>query len=470
VTAPDTEGAVDLRGAAASLEQATSSGRPSRRLVFTLVAIAAVALAWRIFYVLAIRKTVGVNGPNDYFLNGDAYYYHQSANLIAKGRWFVDPLYFLRLHTTLPSAGHPPFTSAYLSVFSFLGLDGVTDHRIAGSLMGAATVLIVGVVGWRVAGERTAILAAGVAAVYPLLWINDGMILGETAAQFAAALFLLAAYTFWRTPRRRNAMLLGLGFGLAALSRSEILLCFIIVVAPLCLLAGRGATARRERWKRLLVATTAAVMLMAPWMIFNTIRFGEPVLVTTGQGAVLSAGACDDVFYGTYIGYTANCFQGPWAPRGANEVERDAEPRRQALEYIGDHLDRFPIVVAARVGRAWDVFKVRQTTRLDWSLEGRGRGASWAGLLMFYALLPFAVGGLVRMRRTKVTILPIVGLAVSFTVAVATTFGLPRYRAPFEVALVVVAAVGMDRALAWMDRRRPSAGSAVGGSPAAVVT
>ena len=125
------------------------------------------------------------------------------------------------------------------------------------------------------------------------------------------------------------------------------------------------------------------------------------------------------------------------------------------IEYIKDHTSRVPLVVAARVGRLWGVFKPGQTTALDWSFEGRGRVPSWSSLFAFYVLVPFAVVGLVAMRRRRVTVLPVLVLIAIATFAAATTFGIPRYRAPAEVGIVLAAAVGM--LAAWRRiRGRPA--------------
>jgi hypothetical protein len=63
------------------------------------------------------------------------------------------------------------------------------------------------------------------------------------------------------------------------------------------------------------------------------------------------------------------------------------------------------VVLGARVGRLWNVFKPGQDTWLDWWLEAAGKGASWAGLFMYYALWPFAIAGFVTMRRRKIPIM-----------------------------------------------------------------
>jgi hypothetical protein len=58
------------------------------------------------------------------------------------------------------------------------------------------------------------------------------------------------------------------------------------------------------------------------------------------------------------------------------------------------------------------------------------------------------------MRRRKQTILPIIGLVVCVTAAVAPTFGGIRYRAPFEVGLVLVAGLGLDATWRHLAQRR----------------
>jgi hypothetical protein len=163
------------------------------------------------------------------------------------------------------------------------------------------------------------------------------------------------------------------------------------------------------------------------------------------------------VWYGKLIGYYANCFQGPWPAPNLDESQRDLVPRKQAVQYTKDHISRLPLVMAARVGRLWGVFKPGQTTALDWWIEGRGRAPSWIGLFAYYALWPFAIFGLVVLRRRKIPILPLVAVALIATFAAAITFGVTRYRAPAEVALVVAAAVGAGAAWTKWRARRQSA-------------
>ena len=87
-----------------------------------------------------------------------------------------------------------------------------------------STVVVVGLlarqlVAWGRPGEsgrRAGLAAATVAAVYPGLWINDGMLLSESAAILAITLTTAAAYAFWHRPSWRRAGLLGFVAGIAA--------------------------------------------------------------------------------------------------------------------------------------------------------------------------------------------------------------------------------------------------------------
>ena len=56
------------------------------------------------------------------------------------------------------------------------------------------------------------------------------------------------------------------------------------------------------------------------------------------------------------------------------------------------------------------------------------------------------------MRRRRIPIFPLIAIALIATFAAAITFGVTRYRAPAEVALVLAAAIG-DGAV-WTNWRR----------------
>jgi hypothetical protein len=415
--------------------------------------IGVIALAVRVANVLWWRPTTNVHSyAHGYYLWGDAYYYHWQANALAKGYWFVDPFRFSFGPTHRPSSVHPPLYTIYLSVWSWLGFDSVTAHRLASCLLGVAAVVLIGIIGYRIGGASVGLVAAGIGAVYPQLWINDGMLLSESMAVLTTAVVILVAYEFWRRPTIRFAAVLGLACALATYSRSELSLLFPLLAIPLALLVKDRDL--RQRVKMAVAACVAGGLLLLPWVTFNLLRFEEFSTMNSGFGAALSAASCDETYYGDRLGYFADCFQGPWPPASYDESQSDAVARKDAIDYIEKHLDRLPVVAAARVGRLWAIYRPDDTTWLDHSLEGRGRAASWAGLFSYYLLVPFAVIGFVALHRRRVPLLPLLSFVVIATIAAALFFGNTRYRAPAEVVLVIAAGTGMVTSWRWLAARR----------------
>jgi 4-amino-4-deoxy-L-arabinose transferase-like glycosyltransferase len=438
--------------AAATTDRPRDHGWSARHFAAGVAGAAALGMLIRMMNVFWWRPTTDRVGYHGYRLWGDAFYYHHQANALADGKFFLQPItYVLDGGIEVPSAGHPPLYTTYLALWSLIGIDSVTAHRVVSCLLGVAAIVTVGFVGRRIAGPAVGLIAATIVAIYPFMWINDGMVMSESLVVLVAALVLLCAYQFVDTPDFRRAIHLGLACGAAALTRTELALLFPLLVLPLALFA-RSRT-MGDRWKLAVVSGLVGAIAILPWVTFNMVRFEEPVLLSTGIGNTLAYGSCDATYSGRLIGYYDTCFNGPY-PENVDESQRDAAPRKYALDYIKDHTSRIPLVVAARVGRLWGAFKPGQTTAFDWWIEGRGRVPSWISLFAYYAMVPFAVGGLVVMRRLRRSLLPILVPAVIATFAAATTFGITRYRAPAEVGLVVAAAVGLHAAWSWWRQRR----------------
>ena len=127
----------------------------SRHFGAWLAVICGVAALVRFLNVFWWRPTTNTPGYHGYKLGGDAFYYHWQANALAKGAWFVDPYVWHFLGgRERPSATHPPLYVSYLAVWSRLGLDTVTWHRVASCFLGIAAVAVIGLVGGSWVGTR----------------------------------------------------------------------------------------------------------------------------------------------------------------------------------------------------------------------------------------------------------------------------------------------------------------------------
>lgn len=437
-----------------------------RTFTVGIVAIGAFALAVRVAWVLIARR--------DFALHGDDYFYHWQANALADGMGFINPFAWKALGRIDPSAAHPPLYSLYLAVYSWLGFTTPLAHRLASCLLGAGGVVLIGYAGRRIAGPRAGLLAAALGAVYPMLWINDGMLTSESMYVALIAWMILAAYRFWDSRSWLDAGVLGLTIGLASLTRPEAWV--LVPFAGIPFLFARGSTPRR-RLGLVVTIGLACLITILPWWARNMATFENPTFLATGNGSVLQIANCDQTYSGQMLGYwDIQCAIAGRPPANAeqrrlqaatdvpglvyliaqdprDESIPDERARSEAIDYIRHHLARAPLVAAARVGRVWGFFRVRQQVDFDVFFERRGRLPSWAGTYMYYALLPISGYALFVMRRRRKPISPMVAIFIMVTFTSAISIGITRYRVGADVALAVLGGVGLDAL--WRRLRRP---------------
>lgn len=419
--------------------------------------VAGVALLVR---VLAVLRWTRFLDPE-----GDQNFYWRQGQDLADGFGFV---YRNSYGERVATAVHPPLYSAYLGAVSFLGGTSHGWHRLASTLLGVAAVVAIGYAARRIAGNRAGLIAAALAAVYPNLWVNDAMMLSESMYALTIALVLLTTFRFRDNPSALNVVLLSGSVGLAALTRAEATLLFVILVVPVVLLT-RTIDVRR-RFTLTAVAAVAGALLLAPWVVRNYLTFeSNPITVSNGSGFVLEIANCDQT-YGLappldaagnpepgkdadeFLGYWwQGCDRTPW-PAG-DETVVEAAKRQTAVAYVGDHTGELPKVVAARVGRMWDLWRPGQSYDFNVFFERRGATPTLAGMVMYYPLLIASLAGAAVLWRRRVTIIPFVAIAATTTLAAAISFGITRYRVGADVAFTVLAAVALD---ALWRRLRPS--------------
>src|SRR3954469_9434667 len=137
-----------------------------------LAAVAGAGLAVRLVYSLVV---MGDRTPG-----GDGREFHLLANVLAKTGEYLQPFQYLYLHHSVPTTEKPPLYPTVLALPSWIGLDSYAAHRVLSCLLGAAAVVLIGLLGRRVAGDRIGLLAAVVAAVYPALWMLAASVCSES--------------------------------------------------------------------------------------------------------------------------------------------------------------------------------------------------------------------------------------------------------------------------------------------------
>jgi 4-amino-4-deoxy-L-arabinose transferase-like glycosyltransferase len=376
----------------------------------------------------------------------DAFYYELQADVIADGKGYTVPAAYLPGGDQIarPAADHPPVTVTVLAAVAWLSDGSQLAMRFATALAGLGTVLLLGLLGRAVAGERAGLVAAGIGAVYPFLWLNDGLIMSEAFVGVLVTAALLLTYQLRRRPGVWRAAALGAVCGLAALTRAELLL-----LVPGLLLV--FVVAERGRpWRELLVSAVtvvgATLLVLAPWVVYNQSRFEEPVLISTNDGLTLLGANCDFTYHGRYVGLWVlePCVPAQSPPGDQSAVSH--EYRHQALSYMRAHKARLALVMGVRVGRTWNLFRPTDMLAIN-ATEGRPEWATATGLVMYYPLVAGAVVGAVVLRRRRRWLAPLLVPPVIVTLTSLAFYGQTRLRVPAEPCLVVLAAVAV--AAAW---------------------
>lgn len=262
----------------------------------------AVAAVLGVAALLRLAWVVGAQWEDP--LVGDAIYYSAQAEVLAEGRGFEHP------YTGEAAADHPPLTPVVFAPASWLDPllpgDVIQAQRLLGAALGVVAVWALGLLAREVGGDRTALVAMAIAAVYPGLWINDGLIMSETPTAVVTALLLWVLIRWSRGSS--PAWLVGLVGGVATLTRAELALLVALAVVPLVLLR------RPIPWRDLAVVPLVAALVLAPWTLRNLARFEEPVLISTNDGLTLIGANCDRT-YGEGLGF--------WDLRCAPPIEGD---------------------------------------------------------------------------------------------------------------------------------------------------
>src|SRR4051812_43785128 len=284
-----------------------------------LAAVAGVGLAVRLVYSLAV---MGDRTPA-----GDGRELHLLANVLAQTGRYLQPFQYLYPHHTVPTTEKPPLYPAVLAVPSWVGLDSYAAHRVLSCLLGAAAVVLIGMLGRRVGGPRIGPVAAALAALYPALWMLDSSLRSESLYLPLVALVLLLAYRLVDAPTWRRAAALGLAIGLAALTRGEAALLVLLLGVPLLALVPRGG---RVRVATALVA--GFLVVVGPWLVRNWITFDRPTAISTNEGGLLAGANCRAAYYGPLIGTWA-CLPRNDPAWGENEAVNTGQPPSRALPY-----------------------------------------------------------------------------------------------------------------------------------------
>ncbi len=199
-----------------------------------------------------------------------------------------------------------------------------------------------------------------------------------------------------------------------------------------------------------------SLLVIAPWVLFNFGRFADRTVLSTNDGVALAGSNCDPVFHGDDIGLT-NLGECLFPVPSGDQSQVEKAYRTRAFDYMSDHKGRVPIVMLARVGRVWSVFRPQDMLAFNTG-EDRERWVTGLGLIVFYPTLVAAIaGGVVLWRRRQRRTLWVLAVpAIVVTVSAALTYGQTRFRAAAEPSLALLAAFALAALIASRRNTSPT--------------
>lgn len=403
-------------------------------------------------------------GGEDFFarLALDSVEYDRWARAIAAGDWLGRDL------GTFFQAPLYPYFLAVIYRFVSPSVQAVYGLQILLALVGCWMLYRAGSA---LAGPRHGLVAAWLAALYPVFVVTDVQVAKESLAVTVVAGLLWALVVAWRDGSVRAFLLAGVASGVLALLRENMLLVLPFFLPLVSREWWRPHTWwSRAPWLRLLALAGGVLLVLGPVAVRNGL-VGGSFLPTTFQGGT-----------NFYIGNNPTA-DGTYQPIVAGKqipfYER-TEPTRLAEEALGRSLS------GAEVSRFWlgkSLAWARAEPAAFFALQLRKLALFWSPYewpdAIDYAwvrtrspilrILPFELAGVfvlalaglwVRRRSLLGADLPVVLFVVGWMVATVIFFLFSRYRLPVVPALLLWAAAPV---LALADAlRRRGLGRAVG--------
>lgn len=339
------------------------------------------------------------------------------------------PLYGMMLGAVYRTIGHSYLAVALLQV-----------------VMSVLTAWLIFVYARRLHGDRIALVALGMYAVYPDLIIYPGMLLAETLF-----ILLLVGGMTLLLPRERRSVAAtagaGVAFGLATLARATTQYFPPFVIGYLLW------DERKSLRRRLLHAAVffaAFVAPIAPWSAHASSVAGRFVAVYSDSWHF--------VWIGNNAGADGTYSELPPRLTTRDQGQRDSIAKAEAVAFVRERPGRALALALKKVAIFWSPKPDSGAA----AYLGQITGAPLAYLLLggaFFVMFPLAAFGLaltVNWRRH----IPFLLLAVYFTAIHAASHVGMRYRLPLVPFLLGYAAVGL---VALVDRWRRAPDPAAAG-------
>jgi 4-amino-4-deoxy-L-arabinose transferase-like glycosyltransferase len=338
--------------------------------------------------------------------------------------------------------GRAPGYPAFLAAVFVLG-GGTRAYKVAQSLIGALTILVIAALARLAAGPGAELLAAFVAALYPpLVWIaawprSEALF---SAIELTSALLLWIALHRERAARNSLYVAAGVVAGLATLVRPAglpyVALALAFLVFRLFLTAA-------------VAMALGAALVIAPWAAFKTREAGRLVLIASEGGVTFWTGnhplaiGEGDMAANPRIREANQALRASHPGLGPDELE--GVYYREAKQFIVRHPVAWAALLARKFFYLW--VPIGPSYTLHSSLYYGATLASYLGIL------PFALAGSWKLWQLAVPAAPLWLLGASVVLTCLVFSPQERFRIPVLDPVMIVCA---SAALAGRGNARPA--------------
>jgi 4-amino-4-deoxy-L-arabinose transferase-like glycosyltransferase len=407
---------------------------PKPQFAWSLTAILAIALLVRLAAGVWWQQRLPAGQK---FAFGDSESYWQLGRAIARGQPYEYGPDHLKIFRT------PGYPALLAPLFWFADEPSVLWARALSALLSTAAVGLTALLAKTLFDDRTALLAAAIAAIYPESIALGVFVLSEAGFAPFMMLNLLCCALAWQANDMRQhywSLAAGIFAGLATLMRPSwfLFVPFALVAGAPLLIIDRALFARHIKTTGLVVLGLCLTLL--PWWIRNYSVAGRFVPTSLQVGASLydgisptATGASEMSFVGHFVAeQRAADAQSIEPPSGLFEDRLDNRMKQAAIDFTRANPRRVLELAATKFLRMW--------SPLPNANEFQSRWLRLALLLTYTPAIVLAILGIWRFSRRGwpyvLCWLPAIYLTCLHVIFVSSI----RYRQPAMLPLIILAA------------------------------
>ncbi|MDE0817652.1 MAG: glycosyltransferase family 39 protein, partial [Pirellulaceae bacterium] len=362
--------------------------------------------------------------------------------------------------------GYPILIAAWHKLFA--GKPSVVSVRMLNAILGACTVVAIGILATLLFDRGAGVCAAILASIYPGGIVMSILILSEGPFSFVMTLQLLAFYYVLRNSssakdnslRWRAALLTGVAAAVAVLIRPSWLL-----FTPLLLLAAvlLCSSQRKKLCRQGILIMLAFCVTMSPWWVRNYRVVGHFVPTTLQVGASLYDGLHENATGGSDMSFVLGFYRAQniddaklaTPPADSYEFRLNNRMRNAALNWAGANPTQVLALAGNKFVRLWRPLasdKAESSVAMRW-----GMAVGYVGVV---ALALYGLMLLIRRRKSNqtdgspstqapvlVAVLLSISPAIYFTALHMVFVSSIRYRQPAVLVLTLLAGLGLSHGL-----------------------